>query len=60
MRIFRDRYEVSEQSTRKPNTQSDEFYGNGIGIGSNGGGNGGGGGGGGGGGYGFSGPNSVT
>lgn len=62
MRFSSDRYEVNEHTTRKPNTQRDEFYGNGVGsgdgfgnngIGNNGIGNNGGG-------YGFSGPNSVT
>lgn len=28
MYIFSDRYEVNEQTTRKPNIQGDEFYGN--------------------------------
>lgn len=44
---FSDRYEVNEHSTRKPNPQADEFYGNSLGVG------------GGNGGYGFSGPNSM-
>lgn len=52
MRISSDRYEVNEQSTRKPNTQRDEFYGNGVGSGDGFGNNGGG--------YGFNGPSSVT
>ncbi|XP_031626765.1 heterogeneous nuclear ribonucleoprotein A3 homolog 2-like isoform X2 [Contarinia nasturtii] len=46
---FRDRYEVSEYSTRKPNTQADEFYGNSLSVG----------GANGGGGYGFNGPNNI-
>lgn len=33
MRIFSDRYEVNEQSTRKPN--GEDYYGNGNGNGNN-------------------------